>query len=57
MPKYIGSSFTSQFRLNELKNFFKKYPDAGAGMQKYVFPVPDEEFWFAHKNFNPVNVS
>ena len=31
MPKYIGSTFASQFRLNEMKDFFKKYPDAGAG--------------------------
>ena len=32
MPKYIGSTFASQFRLNEMKDFFKKYPDAGAGI-------------------------
>ena len=32
MPKYIGSTFASQFRLDEMKDFFKKHPDAGAGI-------------------------
>lgn len=33
MPQYLTHSFSSQFRLNEIKDFFKKYPDAGAGME------------------------
>ena len=37
MPKYIGSTFASQFRLNEMKDFFKKYPDAGAGKYYYFW--------------------
>ena len=32
MPKYISYTFSSQLRLDELLAFFKKYPEAGAGM-------------------------
>lgn len=31
MPKYIAPFFSSQFKLDEMKAFFAKYPDAGAG--------------------------
>ncbi len=31
MPKYISAGFSTEFRLQELKDFFAKYPDAGAG--------------------------
>ena len=31
MPKYLSTSFSSQLRLDELDNFYAKYPDAGAG--------------------------
>lgn len=31
MPKYLSYTFSSQLRMDELENFFKKYPEAGAG--------------------------
>lgn len=31
MPKYLSYTFSSQLRMDELDNFFKKYPEAGAG--------------------------
>ena len=34
MPKYISYTFSSQLRLDELLAFFKKYPEAGAGIIK-----------------------
>ena len=31
MPKYATADFASQFELDELKAFFEKYPEEGAG--------------------------
>ena len=31
MPKYISANFNSEFQLDEMKDFFEKYPEAGAG--------------------------
>jgi hypothetical protein len=46
MPKYIASGFSSQFRLDELEAFFKKYPEAGAGNYRYINYIQGE-----HSNF------
>lgn len=36
LPKSICANFNTKFQLNQMEDFFRKYPDAGAGM-KYTF--------------------
>ena len=37
MPKFIGADFSTEFRLQQMKDFFAKYPEAGAGNQLTSF--------------------
>lgn len=37
LPKEVTKEFSSQFLLNEMKDFFDKYPQAGAG--KIIFKI------------------
>ena len=43
MPKYATTDFATQFELDELKAFFKKYPEAGAGEKNKRSSVPKNE--------------
>ena len=39
IPKTIASGFSTKLELEELKTFFAKYPDAGAGKLPDAFDV------------------
>ena len=40
LPKYVSKTFSTEFRLNEMKEFFAKYPEAGAGKSFVLDLVP-----------------
>ena len=32
MPKFISTDFNTEFQLQQMRDFFAKYPEAGAGL-------------------------
>lgn len=51
LPKYISDGYSSRFRLEELKSFFAKYPDAGAGKrarQQAIESIENNINWLRH---------
>ena len=39
MPKYATTDFATQFELEEIQQFFKKYPEAGAGEKFTILDI------------------